>query len=150
MAENITEEQLQQYLAAFSHFDKDGSGSITVHELRLVVDELGHRVTNNELGAMMMEMDSDGNGSIDFSEFLAMMAKRMLLSDGEQEMLESFQVLDADGDGVLSLEELHSLLTTLGDKLSPRECEEILRLADTNGDGRIDYKEFVKLLLGGE
>ncbi|KAH9256506.1 hypothetical protein BASA81_005421 [Batrachochytrium salamandrivorans] len=150
MAENITEEQLHQYMAAFSHFDKDNNGSITIHELRLVVDELGHKLTDTELGAMMMEMDSNNNGSIDFSEFLAMMAKRMLLSDVEQEMLESFQVLDADGDGVLSLEELHSLLTTLGDKLSAQECAEILRLADTNGDGRIDYKEFVKLLLGGD
>jgi len=81
MAENITEEQLRDYYLAFSSFDKDGNGSISVGELRAVVESLGHTVTDEEIKAMIAEVDADQSGNIDFPEFLALMAFRLMLND---------------------------------------------------------------------
>lgn len=143
----MTEEQLAMYKVAFARFDKDGDGIITLEELRQIVEELGHTANESELTALMQEMDTDNSGTVDFAEFLAMMARRLMLSDNEEEILQAFKVFDKDGNGVLSTQELTGVLTTLGEKLSHEECEEILALADQNKDGQIDYREFVKLLL---
>ena len=147
MAESMTEEQLVMYKRAFARFDRDGDGIITIDELRAIVEELGHTTTEAELTSLMQEMDTDENGTVEFAEFLAMMARRLMLSDNEEEILQAFKVFDKDGNGVLSAQELTGVLTTLGEKLSPEECQELLELADQDHDGQIDYREFVKLLL---
>lgn len=147
MAENLTEEQLADYKIAFSHFDKDGDGMITKDEFKAIVEELGHTASEQEWNAMMEEMDADQDGSVDFAEFLAVMARRLMLSDNEEEILEAFRVFDKDGNGELSAQELKAVLTTLGEKLTPEECDEIIQLADQDKDGVINYREFVRLLL---
>ena len=47
-----------------------------------------------------------GNGTIDFDEFLHMMAKKMKESDSEEELREAFRVFDKDGNGFISAAEL--------------------------------------------
>jgi Ca2+-binding EF-hand superfamily protein len=147
MAENITEEQLKDYWMAFNAYDKDGNGSISVEELRGVVESLGHTVTDEELRAMIAEVDTDDSGTLDFAEFLALMAFRLMLNDNEDEILEAFRIFDKDGNGKLSAEELEAVLKNLGEKLTEKECAEIIRLADQDGDGQVQYREFVKFLM---
>jgi hypothetical protein len=64
-------------LVAFSLFDKDGDGTITTKELGTVMRSLGQNPTEAELQDMINEVDADGNGTIDFPEFLTMMARKM-------------------------------------------------------------------------
>ena len=51
---------------------------------------------------MINEVDADGNGNIDFPEFLTMMARKMKDTDSEEEILEAFKVFDKDGNGFIS------------------------------------------------
>lgn len=67
MASHLTEEQ-----EAFSLFDEDGDGTITTVELGTIMQSLGQDPTEAELQDMINEMDADGNGSINFPEFLTM------------------------------------------------------------------------------
>jgi calmodulin len=55
-----------------------------------------------------------GNGTIDFEEFLQMMAKKMKDTDGEEELREAFRVFDKDGNGFISAAELRHVMTNLG------------------------------------
>ena len=55
-----------------------------------------------------------GNGTIDFEEFLLMMAKKMKDTDGEEELREAFRVFDKDGNGFISAAELRHVMTNLG------------------------------------
>lgn len=53
---------------------------------------LGQNPTEAELADMINEVDADGNGTIDFPEFLTMMARKMKDTDSEEEILEAFKV----------------------------------------------------------
>ncbi|XP_016408274.1 calmodulin-alpha-like [Sinocyclocheilus rhinocerous] len=79
---------------AFSLFDKDGDGTITTKELGTVMRSLGQNPTEAELQDMINEVDADGNGTIDFPEFLTMMARKMKDTDSEEEIREAFRVFD--------------------------------------------------------
>jgi calmodulin len=63
---------------------------------------------------MIDEVDADGNGTIEFPEFLTMMARRMSSIDSEEELREAFRACDKDGDGYISTVELWQMMATLG------------------------------------
>lgn len=108
---------------------------------------LGQNPTEAELADMINEVDADGNGTIDFPEFLTMMARKMKDTDSEEEILEAFKVFDKDGNGFISAAELRHIMTNLGEKLSDEEVDEMIREADIDGDGQINYEEFVKMMM---
>ncbi|GBG28898.1 Calmodulin [Hondaea fermentalgiana] len=147
MADQLTEEQIAEFKEAFSLFDKDGDGTITTKELGTVMRSLGQNPTEAELMDMINEVDADGNGTIDFPEFLTMMARKMKDSDSEEEIIEAFKVFDKDGNGFISAAELRHVMTNLGEKLTDEECDEMIREADIDGDGQINYEEFVRMMM---
>ncbi|KAF8601253.1 EF-hand [Ceratobasidium sp. AG-I] len=139
-------EQISEFKEAFSLFDKDGDGTITTKELGTVMRSLGQNPTEAELQDMINEVDADGNGTIDFPEFLTMMARKMKDTDSEEEIKEAFKVFDKDGNGYISAAELRHVMTNLadrilGEKLSDNEVDEMIREADVDGDGQINYEE---------
>ncbi|CAG9822779.1 unnamed protein product [Phaedon cochleariae] len=121
MADQLTEEQIAEFKEAFSLFDKDGDGTITTKELGTVMRSLGQNPTEAELQDMINEVDADGNGTIDFPEFLTMMARKMKDTDSEEEIREAFRVFDKDGNGFISAAELRHVMTNLGEKLTDEE-----------------------------
>ena len=92
----------------------DGDGQITTKELGVVMRELGQNPTEAELQDMINEVDADGNGTIDFPEFLTMMARKMRDTDREEEIGKSFKIFDENGDGFISAAELRHVMTNLG------------------------------------
>ena len=80
-----------EFREAFALFDKDGDGTITTKELGTVMKSLGQNPSEEELQEMVDEVDIDGNGEIDFEEFLLMMAKKMRESDSDEEIRQAFK-----------------------------------------------------------
>lgn len=146
MANDLTEEQIAEFKEAFSLFDQDGDGTITAVELGTIMQSLGQNPTQAELQDMINEVDADGNGSIDFPEFLTMMAKKMKDIDSVHEIKEAFRVFDKEGKGYISAAELRNVMTNLGEKLTDEEVDEMIREADIDGDGQINYEEFVQIM----
>merc|ERR1712151_427786 len=66
---------------------------------------------------------------------------------GEEELIEAFKVFDRDGNGFISAAELRHVMTNLGEKLTDEEVDEMTREADVDGDGQINYEEFVKMMM---
>lgn len=90
-----------------------------------------------------------GNGTIDFPEFLTMMARKMKDTDSEEEIREAFRVFDKDGNGFISAAELRHVMTNLGEKLTDEEVDEMIREADIDGDGQVNYEgKMYTILLG--
>ncbi|XP_008787894.1 calmodulin-like isoform X1 [Phoenix dactylifera] len=147
MAQHLTEEQIAEFKALFGLFDKDGDGCITTKELSIVMRSLGQNPTEAELQDMINEVDADQNGAIDFPEFLNLMACKMKNTDSEEELKEAFKVFDKDRNGFISATDLRNVLTNLGEKLTDEEANEMIREADIDGDGQVNYEEFVIMML---
>ncbi|KAJ2725823.1 hypothetical protein GGI07_001030 [Coemansia sp. Benny D115] len=143
---DINEAQIGEYKEAFGLFDKDNDGLISTEELGSVMRSMNQNPTEAELQDMINEVDKDGNGKIDFGEFLSLMARQYNNGDDEEELKEAFRVFDKDGNGVISASELRHVMTSLGEKLTDDEVTEMIREADVDGDGQINYEEFVKMM----
>eukprot|EP00567_Pseudictyota_dubia_P012031 CAMPEP_0197434162 /NCGR_PEP_ID=MMETSP1175-20131217/1931_1 /TAXON_ID=1003142 /ORGANISM="Triceratium dubium, Strain CCMP147" /LENGTH=152 /DNA_ID=CAMNT_0042962781 /DNA_START=114 /DNA_END=572 /DNA_ORIENTATION=+ len=145
---DVSREEIEEYKAAFSMFDKDGDGTIDTDELGAVFRSLGELATDEEIEDLVREVDTDGDGVIDFSEFLAMMSKQKLMADDEPDVArEAFNMFDKDGNGQITTDELRQMMKKLGESLTDKEIEMMIEEADVDGDGQINYEEFTKLLL---
>jgi calmodulin len=138
--ETLSEKTRKEYADAFTVFDRNGDGSISVHELDKVFTSLGFSNSPAQLQEMMREVDKDGNGTIEFNEFCLLMIRNQ--GDPEQEIREAFKALDVNQDGFISRSELTTGLAKLGMILTEGEVDEMIRQADVDGDGQINYQEF--------
>eukprot|EP01047_Picozoa_sp_COSAG01_P069250 COSAG01_NODE_10193_length_2224_cov_3.981176_2_plen_325_part_00 len=120
----------------------------------------GGGVSEEVLEALMEAMDADGDGVVDYQEFVQCFARAERATqlaelvaqrltgltgwDGEPASVESvFKALDENGDGVISADELRGGLGKLGLHLSAEDMEAMVATVDVNGDGGLDYAEFV-------
>jgi len=93
-----------------------------------------------------------GSGTVDFNEFLRMMSlsqyhvnrmqgrEHARNSEELEEMRQAFRVFDIDGNGVIDENELKVTMFNLGENLSDSDVKQMIKLADRNGDGKIDYE----------
>jgi len=72
---------------------------------------------------------------------------RYLLTPHHATPCACLEQFDKDGNGRISASELRHVMTNLGEKLSQEEVEEMIREADTDGDGQVNYEEFVSMML---
>ena len=91
-----------------------------------------------------VDKDNNGVGGIDFNEFIAMMTRQG--SDVEEDIAQSFKVFDRDSDGLITKEELMITMNNLGEPLSEEEVITMIEEADLDGDGKINFVEFQKLM----
>uniref|UniRef100_A0A7N0TUG2 EF-hand domain-containing protein n=1 Tax=Kalanchoe fedtschenkoi TaxID=63787 RepID=A0A7N0TUG2_KALFE len=147
LKEILNEEKIKECREAFRLFDKNGDGCITIEELGAVIRSLDQNPTEEELQDMITEIDMDGNGTIEFSEFLSLMAMKIKETDAEEELKEAFKVFDKDQNGYISATELRHAMINLGEKLTEDEVEQMIREADLDGDGQVNYEEFVIMMM---
>lgn len=116
--------------------------------------ELGLNPSDAELEDLVNEADINKDGVICFDgssgqflftrtpltcpEFLNLMSQTVKETDTEQELINAFRVFDKDNSGTISTDELRNVLRSLGENLTDDELEEMIKLADKNGDGHID------------
>merc|ERR1719331_1449497 len=125
--------------------DVDGNGKLDYDEF--VMRAMGQNPTEDELLNMILEVDLDGNGTIEFPEFLELMKQKATEDDDADTIREAFKIFDRDKDGFISTKELKKVTTMLGQQLTKEEVEEFMKEADVDGNGKLDYDEFVKMML---
>lgn len=98
---------------------------------------------------MILEVDSDGDGFIDFKEFVELNTNGVDQAEALENLKDAFSVYDIDGNGLISAEELYKVLRSLGDECSIAECKKMISAVDSDGDGMINFEEFkVMMMLG--
>ncbi|CAN8270300.1 unnamed protein product [Cochlearia groenlandica] len=147
IAENINTEEIQGLKAMFANIDTDNSGSITFKELKEGLAKLGSKLTETEVKQLMDAADVDGNGSIDYIEFITATMHRHRLESNEN-LYKAFQHFDKDGSGYITIDELEAALKEygMGDDAT---IKEVLSDVDSDNDGRINYEEFCAMMRSG-
>ncbi|KAF8968653.1 translation elongation factor EF1B gamma [Entomortierella lignicola] len=141
MADQLTREELNEMKEAFGRFDKDGSGTISTNELSALMRSLGKNPAETDLQGMINDVDADGNGTIEFPEFLTLMATYQAnYTDSKDELRETFKIFDKDGNGFITTAEFRQVLISLGERYTDAEINQMIRDNDIDGDGRINYQ----------
>merc|ERR1711998_79160 len=129
-AGQLYEEQLDEIREAFSLFDSDASGAIDVRELKAAMRALGS------------DVDNDGNGTIEFTEFLSMMTGKMGEKDSREDIEKVFKLFDDDNTNKISFRNLARVAEELGENIDDEELQDMINQADRDGDGQINMDEF--------
>nr|VDC85094.1 unnamed protein product [Brassica rapa] len=143
----LSEEEIMGLKEMFKGMDTDSSGTITLEELRQGLAKQGTRLSEYEVQQLMEAADADGNGTIDYGEFIAatMHINRL---DREEHLYSAFQHFDKDNSGYITMEELEQALREFGMN-DGRDIKEIISEVDGDNDGRINYDEFVAMMRKG-
>lgn len=146
---HLTPSQLAEIHHAFSKFDRDGNGHIETKELMHVLRVMGlpqNETSSKQVTDMIEAVDKNGNGKVELDEFVTLMARRMVEHDGATELELAFSLFDADNSGVVTTDEIRSIMTTIGaasgQALTHQEVEELIQLADPDANGNITLAEF--------
>lgn len=144
----------------FSTFDKNGDGFITKQELRESLRNIRIFMTDKEVDDVVAKYDSNHDELLDFQEFCLLTCESLGGNNegdekegggvGEEVNLkEAFDVFDKDNDGLISVEELALVLTSLGLREGKKieECKEMIKKVDMDGDGMVNFNEFKKMMM---
>ncbi|KDP20751.1 hypothetical protein JCGZ_21222 [Jatropha curcas] len=147
IAKNLSEEEIKGLKAMFSNMDTDKSGTITYEELKTGLARLGSKLSETEVKQLMEAADVDGNGTIDYIEFISATMHRYKL-ERDEHLYKAFQYFDKDSSGYITRDELESSMKEygMGDEAS---IKEIISEVDTDNDGRINYEEFCTMMRSG-
>ncbi|TYH71691.1 hypothetical protein ES332_D05G201800v1 [Gossypium tomentosum] len=148
IAENLSSEEEKKGLQQmFNNIDTDGSGTITLEELRDGLARLGSKLTEPEIKQLMDAADVDKSGTIDYIEFVTATMHRHRL-DREDNIRKAFNFFDKDSNGFITRDELRQAMTQygMGDEAT---IDEVIEDVDTDKDGRINYEEFVAMMKRG-
>ncbi|RWS08896.1 hypothetical protein B4U79_05571, partial [Dinothrombium tinctorium] len=140
---------ITQLRTAFSMLDVNGDGKINAEELKHMLCELGIAADDAIVTQMIADATQNGDGLIDEEQFLRWMSKVVnhKEDDIEGDLRAAFRVFDKDNNGFITREELCSALNMMGETLTESDIDFLLNESDIDKDGRIDYEEFIRMLL---
>jgi len=151
----FTHNEMEEFIAAFSKFDVDGSGTIQEPELhRMLVDMFGVHLHSKELRSLFSTFDDDGSGELDLLETLKLIHKfrSSTVSKKLEEDLKMCKHLfakhDKDGSGVLDKRELQGIMLDIGMRPKTREeqaeWQKILQGVDLEFPGPWNFAKFMR------
>lgn len=107
---------------------------------------LGFESKNGAIFQMISDLDADGNGSIDFGEWLSLMTKRVNDKDSRANINKIFALFDDERTGFISIKNLRRIAQELGENVTEEELQELINRADTDHDGLVSEEEFYTIL----
>ena len=137
---------IQVYKEAFELIDKNKDGQITLDELKNFFIGLKENISNADLQDMINEADVEGNGTISFEGFIALMERNLRNEEVEEEIIETFKKFDQDNNGLIGPEDIYNLLHSFNQDITISEAEEMIKNVDIDDDGLVNYQEFVKMI----
>jgi calcium-dependent protein kinase len=149
IASQLNEVQIKNLRDTFLSLDENGDGLITYSELKEGLARCGLAEVPSDLKEIMEGIDADGSGVIDYTEFLAATIQRRQYIQ-EDVCWTAFRVFDMNGDGKITPQELKLVLNNgnISDVLDVQATTDVLNDVDKNGDGTIDFQEFMGMMRG--
>ena len=142
----MSEDQKQELREAFDLFDADKTGTIDLHELKVLMRALGFDVKKTDVIKMVHEVDPSNVGAVDYEQFLEIMSERYAERDPEEEIKKAFTLFDDDHTGRITLKNMKRVARELGENLSEEELQAMIDEFDRDLDGEISAEEFMYIM----
>jgi calmodulin len=143
MNHDISEHKLSELKEAFSLFDKDGNKELSVSELEDIMRKMGQYPTKYELRELIQEVSMNPD-VINEDEFIRLINSKLYDYETQNELIEAFRLFDTNGAGLISIDKFKDEMLKLGEKLPPEDLHQILKEADYDNDGYINYEELIR------
>ena len=135
----------------FDLFDTRKQDYLSADELGEIMRAMGFRPTEEELRDLLLEIDEDGSGEIEFAEFCQLCAT-FLVEDPDietmrRELRDAFRLYDKAGEGFITMDTLRDLISELLAPLTPEELDGIIAELDEDGSGTMDFDEFCEMMM---
>merc|ERR1719347_650780 len=136
---------------AFRLFDTKKQDFLLADDINEVLRAMGFRPTQEELDALIEEIDEDGSGAIEFGEFAQLCAK-FLVEDPDPETMraelkQAFRLFDKEGTGFITMIQFREILAEVDPNLSEEDLDGIIAEIDEDGSGTMDFEEFCELMM---
>jgi len=127
--DNLSEEEMDRYHEAFTMWDKNGNGRISINELGDFLENMGkEKPSEADLLDILNEFDQARSGGINFKQFLKFMTENQDNIDRKEELRRTFSAFDTDKDGFINKDDLKKVFKNLG--ISLEDEARILKIGD--------------------
>jgi calmodulin len=142
MSNSATADDKEIFSQAFIIFDRNGDGSVDASEFKAALAALGRGdISDDDLKAIM------GGDSLNHDQFVTALSNMKNGTANEQEIMDALSVFDK-GNGYVNSKELRNAMVNMGSKpLSEAEADVLMKHADVDGDGQINYKSWATALM---
>jgi len=131
----------------FKKYDTDNSGHLEIDEIQTALKDLAADYKVNPSEAEVLDLisgiDVNGDNKLKLSEFRDLYNQ---IKGAGQAIYDQFKFFDKNGDGKVQKAELRKAMEELNESLSKTELKRMIKEADMDGDGEIDFEEFQKIL----
>ena len=134
----INVEEVQQ---TFASYDKSNLGHISLELAHQAMKDILIQVNDNLFNRMIQTYHISRSGNVTCAEFI-----NMVNASRDEEFRGAFNMFDLNSDGFIDFHELRRLLTALGEDMRDTDLKSFMNEADSDGDGRINYEEFVMVI----
>ena len=143
IASRLNDEEVKNLKDIFENLDENKEGTLTLNEVKKGIEKLHKKEFNDDVEEIFKSLDTDSSGRIDYTEFLAACINQKSFLRQER-LNEAFQMLDKDNSGKITKDEIKKALKL--DKVDEEILNQLIQKYDLNGDGMIDYNEFLNMM----
>ena len=142
----VGKDEKEKLAQMFKTFDKNGDGKLDKQEIQQGYEKYnGMIISDEEIDEIFGNIDVDGSGYIDYTEFVASAIDMQNLLTNDK-LRRAFDMFDHDGSGSISAEEIKEVLGLTDNEEMNEKIKEIIRQVDENGDGEISIDEFKEMM----
>jgi Ca2+-binding EF-hand superfamily protein len=150
-ATNLANDEIKCLKVCFDLFDTKKQEFLSADDLGEILRAMGFRPSEEELMAILVEIDEDGSGEIEFGEFCQLCATFLVedpdLETMKRELKDAFRIYDKEGQGFITSDTLRGLIGELLAPLTDEELDGIIEELDEDGSGTMDFDEFCEMMM---
>jgi calcium-dependent protein kinase len=148
IAEHLSAEEVEVIKEMFALMDTERKGRVTLPELKAGLAKVGSKLAEPEMELLMEAADVDGDGYLDYAEFVAITIHLQRLSN-DQHLRTAFLFFDRDSSGYIERGELADALADDSGRADDAVIDHVMKEVDTDKDGRVSFEEFVAMMKSG-
>jgi calmodulin len=150
-ATSLEIDEIKVLKLCFNLFDTKKQEFLDADDLEDILRVFGFRPSKEELQEILVEIDEDGSGEIEFGEFCQLCAKFLVEEPDEEtmkaELKDAFRMYDKEGNGFISTGQIREIFQEVDPNIKDEDLDDVIDEIDEDGSGNLDFEAFCRLML---